>query len=49
MMKDLYLKPEAELKKFDVTDIIKCSGPNDGEGVVVNEDPTGKTDWTIYG
>ncbi|MBR3173637.1 MAG: hypothetical protein IKF24_03795 [Eubacterium sp.] len=50
MMKDLYLKPEVELKKFDTVDVIKCSdGPNNGEGVVANEDPTGKVDWSIYG
>ena len=50
MMKELYSKPEVELKEFDVVDVIKCSGgPNDGEPVVANETPTGKTDWSIYG
>ena len=48
MMKELYLKPEVELTEFDKVDVIVCS-PNDGEGVVANETPTGKTNWTIYG
>lgn len=50
-MKELYSKPEVELKEFDVVDVITGSGggANDGEPVVANETPTGKTDWSIYG
>ena len=49
-MKDLYLKPEVELKEFDIVDVITGS-PNPGEGVVANEDPTNPSQdgWTIYG
>ena len=34
-MKDLYIKPEVELKKFNMTDVISTSGgddTNDNEG-----------------
>ena len=28
-MKDLYIKPEAKLREFDIVDVIKCSGGED--------------------
>lgn len=41
-MKDLYIKPEVELKKFDILDVITTSpGKEEGSNTNDNEDWSG--------
>lgn len=45
-MKDLYIKPEIELKEFDILDIITTS-PGNEQGANTNDD---EDDWSgFYG
>lgn len=36
-MRDLYIKPEVELKKFNMMDVISTSGGGGGEGSNTND------------
>ncbi|MCR5429729.1 MAG: hypothetical protein K6E58_00650 [Eubacterium sp.] len=43
-MKDLYIKPEIELKEFDLLDVITTS-PGDESGANTNGDPDDWSGW----